>query len=415
MSELTIERLVKAVDTDAAVRRRRWLQPTGGRGDKLFPPTYPGPTKNDPPRHVFERRQLGNEAVLCVLLDSVPSQANRLEAALLSARDRGALRFPTIAVDFRETDIDDVGVITALDAPHRFTDAILRDSLAGTEAFRRSPEGERLFSSSPADARAVYEIDPSSLNHGAWNSNGGKGISQTKFARAVCSEIVGVGVATEDGKPSGTRTSSRIDPLGIVSAARVFKLPGGDWSLERPGGVPEKHAGDRPSERLHGNIKPSLTDLGVSVEYAMHTFVYSCSAARKLRFPKVSHATASYARASLLALELAAAISQDMDGYFLRSRCDLVPVPPDDLRTSEDAPSGVFELVHADGTSSPCEFDFASVCKLVANCAGRAAEGGLRWHDHDLLLRPQPKLVELVKRSRQHALQTEGVDQPEED
>jgi len=34
--------LQRAVAEDAALRRRQRLQPAGGPGDKIFPPTYPG-------------------------------------------------------------------------------------------------------------------------------------------------------------------------------------------------------------------------------------------------------------------------------------------------------------------------------------------------------------------------------------
>ncbi|MGH7004079.1 MAG: type I-G CRISPR-associated protein Cas7 [Alphaproteobacteria bacterium] len=39
---LSIDRLTQAVANAAAIRRVRRLQPAGGPGDKIFPPTYPG-------------------------------------------------------------------------------------------------------------------------------------------------------------------------------------------------------------------------------------------------------------------------------------------------------------------------------------------------------------------------------------
>src|SRR5258708_1880416 len=95
-----LERFTRAVHEGAAIRRIRRLQPVGGAGDKIFPPTYPGQRNTDPPRHVFERRRVDGKDVLCVLIDSVQSQANRLEEALKSARDRGSLSFPVISVEF---------------------------------------------------------------------------------------------------------------------------------------------------------------------------------------------------------------------------------------------------------------------------------------------------------------------------
>ena len=81
---LSIPALRAATTEHAALRRVRRLQPAGGVGDKLFPPTYPG-ERDGPPRHVFERRRIDGHEVWCVLIDSVQSQANRMEEALLAA------------------------------------------------------------------------------------------------------------------------------------------------------------------------------------------------------------------------------------------------------------------------------------------------------------------------------------------
>jgi CRISPR-associated protein Csb1 len=84
MTSLTFDRLRDAIAQDAAIRRIQRLQPAGGPGDKIFPPTYPGERTNDPARHLFETRRIDGVDVRCVLIDSVQSQANRLEDALLA-------------------------------------------------------------------------------------------------------------------------------------------------------------------------------------------------------------------------------------------------------------------------------------------------------------------------------------------
>ena len=98
---LSIPELGAAIDEHAAIRRIRRMQPAGGVGDKLFPPTYP-PKREGPPRHVFERRRLDDREVWCVLIDSVQSQANRMEEALLAASAEEAIPLPYVTVDFRE-------------------------------------------------------------------------------------------------------------------------------------------------------------------------------------------------------------------------------------------------------------------------------------------------------------------------
>jgi hypothetical protein len=66
---LTLDLLRNAVKTAAAFRCRRRLQPAGGEGDKVFPPTFAGAV------YAIEKRRVpGREgAVQCVLLDSVQS------------------------------------------------------------------------------------------------------------------------------------------------------------------------------------------------------------------------------------------------------------------------------------------------------------------------------------------------------
>ena len=89
---------------------RRWLcgprmtlQPAGGEGDKVFPPSYrvDGRTEH---KYAVEERQVGDsdKVSVTVLLDSVASQANRAELALLEGWERGELTFPVPYVDFGE-------------------------------------------------------------------------------------------------------------------------------------------------------------------------------------------------------------------------------------------------------------------------------------------------------------------------
>lgn len=47
---LLLDTLKEIVEKNAAIRRVQRLQPAGGPGDKLFPPTYPGERNNDPAR-----------------------------------------------------------------------------------------------------------------------------------------------------------------------------------------------------------------------------------------------------------------------------------------------------------------------------------------------------------------------------
>jgi CRISPR-associated protein Csb1 len=290
-------------------------------------------------------------------------------------------------------------------------DAIMRDSELNGTRLKDTDHGKRLIVSKPDNARAVYELSPTALLFGAWNSTGEGGGIGAKFPRCVVSEIIGVGVATESrvdartgevaDRPSGQRTGSRIDPLGIRSGVSVYKLPNGDWSLDPPSDKKAKNAPKevRPSEINHSNIAPSITPLGVSVDYSCHTFVLSFAALRRLRFARNSGVQSPVdlaAQTALAALGLAAATAQDRNGYFLRSRCDLVP--------EAGAPCS-FEIIRANGDVEPVALDFDIACRLVREATEAAKSAGITWNAEDLVLKPQDKLVRLVSASRELALQ----------
>ena len=401
--------LSEAVNEGAAFRRICRLQPIGGRGDKLFPPTYPGERTNDPPRHVFERRRIDGREVWCVLIDSVQSQANRMEEALLAAADGEGtgepIPMPYVTVDFRDAGLEPLERITSLDAPHRVYDAILRDSLLDGESFMQSEEGKCLKSAKPADASALLEISPTALVFGAWHSQGQGGGLGAKFPRTIVSEIVAVDTPVTPLKvdqrtgeiievqTAGRRTGSRIDPLGILRKVEVFKgQVTSDWSTEKEAaGKGAKKV--RPSEINHSNIPPTVTPLGVTCDYAEHRATITLAGIRRLRFGDGERDAAG--RTLVAALGLLAIAEQDARGYALRSRCDLV---------CEDARP--LELVHWDGTTTAVEFDRASAQVLYRE-AYRQAEG-VGFHFHSLSLTPQDKLVEIVRRSQHLALEGEG-------
>ena len=231
MQKLTYEDLKQAVSgTAAGIRSITRLEPLGGPADKLYPPTFGDAVRLPVPvgevreerrktKYALEWRRIAGTAKLCVVLDSVASQANRMEVALLDGYDRGELRFPFARVDFTNAKHDDPaldlstlggdGYITTLEAPHRLADALLRDSLIDGKPFRYTDAGRRFTEASQANATPLFTLCPSSLVFGLWDSTGPKGGLGSKFQRAIVSEVVGIGVEL------GTRTSSRIDPTGI--------------------------------------------------------------------------------------------------------------------------------------------------------------------------------------------------------
>lgn len=384
--QLTLQELTQVVSGPAAAfRTRTRLQPAEGEGGKLFPPTYAGAV------YAVEQRQVPEaDGVLktktCVLLDSVQSQANRMEEALQAALDAGKIKVPVLSVDFTGLGLlDEVGRVTSLEAPHRVADAILRDSLHEGTPFRKSELGKQLDAVSLQNATPLYQLCPTALILGIWDSTGPKGGLGAKFQRALVSEIIGVNAQI------GKKTSSRIDPLGMRAAAKVIKK---DGSYELAG---EKSAGAvSPSEVNHGNIPPDIADGGVTVDYAEQTIVISLPALRRLRFPvdgKTTPERDKAGRTVLVALALTAAALAAESGFDLRSRCLLWPTAPltwELLKTPGQLPE---KLTITSGDA----------IKVLNEAVEEAEKLGLKWLSEPVTLKPAPNLVALLKRSQEIA------------
>jgi CRISPR-associated protein Csb1 len=413
-----------------------------------------------------------------VVLDSVQSQANRLEELLQDAflpNWRGLpdakweapqeCELPIVAVH-----VPNHGWITSLTAPHRIHDAILRDSeiAQGNNGrkvrFRDSDIGKEILAARLYDATAFYRYCPTALLFGTWDSTAGEGQNSAKVPRAIVSEIVGVDAV------AGVRTASRIDPLGIErTAATIYRRKDGDWAakIQGPDGKekfigadPEKdleHTAKRepkkfgregkPSDINHGNIVPHLprfdpreevqkhnldhlpdilqdqplrlnyklesrdgrlsTDLsldrsrirgnavkpgGVTIAYALHTWTLSLNQLRRLRFPVKNGNTdenngSNGLRTVLAALGLYALSLQVEQGYWLRSRCELVP---------DNASSLTLEEV---GTANQFSMPSSIAARQILTEALKEAEPYIEWEKNIVRLTPMSKLVELVAAS----------------
>lgn len=420
MPSLTLSHLITAVAGGAAaIRAVTRLEPAGGPGDKVFPPTYVK-ERGATTKYAMEHRRIDGSEVKTVLLDSVASQANRFEEALLEGWRRKELSFPVVGVDFsREHGLEDLEMITALQAPHRIADALLRDSVLEGVPFRASPTGKEITDARPNHATAMFKHCPTALVFGVWDSTGPKGGLGAKFQRCLVSEIVGVDVV------SGVKTASRIDPAGIqTKAGPVYKHkdPAQDWTVdpkeaELKGKAPvefSRSGGDgkkgSPSAINHGNIPPSIDAEagGVTMRHAVQTTVISLAGLRRLRFQTTCggeriaegarDAAEQAARVALGALALAAIVYQRENDYDLRSRSILVAKGPLTL-----------EIVGRDG-GEPERFTLTrqEAAKLLAEAEQGAREHGLGWDRGPVTLAPAPKLAGLIRRSRELAASGEA-------
>jgi CRISPR-associated protein Csb1 len=162
----------------------------------------------------------------------------------------------------------------------------------------------------------------------------------------------------------------------------------------------------RPSKANLGNVTPSLKDDhgqphhgGVTMAYALQTVVISLPALRRLRFPidcRDQSATDPAARTVLAALGLCGAVLSIERGCDLRSRCLLVPEPG----------QAGWEIVGADGMPEPFALDGKAACSLLKEAVAAAVAAGLPWRTEPLVLKPSAGLVDLVKKSRDLAMQS---------
>jgi CRISPR-associated protein Csb1 len=402
-SALSFAALESAVrGSAAAIRCRTIFQPAAGPGTKVFPPTHSNGVYATETRRIPITDKAGEitgtREAACVLLDSVQSQANRIEDALQQAIDDGKLAMPLIVVNFGN-DVADVQRVTSLQAPHRAADAILRDSLADEQddkgkplPFRKSSVGKAITDSSLANATGLFRYCPHALFLGVWDSTGPKGGLGAKFARALVSEIVGIDAIV------GKKTSSRIDPLQTRAAAKVVKSNDGSWKLADS----DKTKGAvSPSEINHGNIPPDVADGSVTILHAEHTAVLSLPQLRRLKFPlngkldrdsQKQSEIDNAARTVLAALAMVGLTLSLERGCDLRSRCLLFP----------DA-SLSFELLETPGKPTPFTLDSEQAIAIYNQAVELAKKAGLPWESAPITLKPSPELIALVKKSQQLA------------
>jgi CRISPR-associated protein Csb1 len=397
--ELSLALLKKFVDGDAvAIRGIATLEPAGGPGEKVFPPSHSVENSREAgAKYAFEKRRIDGQDVTCVLIDSVQSQANRMEEALQALWADKRIALPVISVDFSEV-APDVGIITSLSAPHRVADALLRDSLLDGTLFRMSPIGKSFADATAKNAAPLFSVCPTGLVFGLWDSTGPKGGLGAKFARALVSEIVGIGAT------AGVKTASRIDPTGIVTkAADIYEAADKDegWTYDPKQarldtkGKQIKVGDGRVSEVNHSNIPPTIDAPagGVTIDRASHTAVLSLAGLRKLSFGDGS----AEARTVLAALGLLAILSAENRGHDLRSRCLLV---------AKEGLALKLQAVRGDGTTQSLTLDLEGAIALY-NAAVAALPKALAFKNKPgeplATLKPSPKLAHLIKRSRELA------------
>ena len=299
------------------------LLPLSGRGGPVKPAVYEGGN------YQLDRRWASPsdaESTPVIVIDNVPSQANRLEDALW--RDRESISIPEFVLDLSEMRGLPAHLprsLSSLKFPHRNADAYLRDAKLGDRDFVKTEMGQAIFGATAQECGLLMSWFPQALLYGFWQSHLGKKRHSSKHARAWVSEIIGWQPASTEIKVRGLKG----DPLNLNTAEVVTSDPDDrtKWDIgagKRIGGG----KGDKLSEIGHGQVPfmdpGSAAPAAVSFQRVTQRATVSFAQLWRVSLGRdASREADAAARALLVALGLHAHQLAFGHGFSLRSGTDL--------------------------------------------------------------------------------------------
>ena len=327
--EINFDSLVAACADDSfedGLRIDTELEPLAGAGAPVKPAVYEGG------RYQEDRRWASlhdEDATPVIVIDNVPSQANRLEDAL--RRHRASARVPELILDLSElTNLPAhlPASISSLQFPHRNADAYLRDAQLDGVDFLRTDLGKAIVAATPEECGPLMAWFPQALLYGFWQSHLGKKRHNTKHARAWVSEIIGWRPATNNTRTLGLKG----DPLNLNTDETLASNPDDRLHWEIGTAKLKKIEGgkkDKLSEIGHGQV-PFMGDeaAAAAVSFAKVTQRATLSLAQLRRValgPDHSAEADAASRALLVALGLHAHMLAFGRGFALRSGAELRP------------------------------------------------------------------------------------------
>ena len=309
---------------DDGIRIDTELAPLGGPGAPVKPAVYEGGT------YQHDRRWAtpdDAEPTPVIVIDNVPSQANRLEEAL--RRNRESISVPELVLELSALSNLPAHLprsLSSLEFPHRNADAYLRDAKLGDDDFIKTDFGRAIFGATAQECGPLMAWFPQALLYGFWQSHLGKKRHNTKHARAWVSEIVGWKPGATDTKVLGLKG----DSLNLNTDESITS--NADDRVEWGIGKGEKVEGakkDKLSEIGHGQVPFMGTDAtAAAVSFARVTQRATVSFAQLRRVslgPEYSGQADAAARALLVALGLHAHLLAFGRGFALRSGAELRP------------------------------------------------------------------------------------------
>ncbi|MDE0529191.1 MAG: type I-U CRISPR-associated RAMP protein Csb1/Cas7u [Truepera sp.] len=323
---IDLERLCSACADDSfddGIRIDTELEPVSGLGAPVKPAVYEGGVYQQDRRWASPD---DTEPTPVIVIDNVPSQANRLEEAL--CRHRVSTQVPEMVLDLLSLSNLPAHLprrLSSLEFPHRNADAYLRDAKLGDEDFIKTELGRSIFGATAQECGPLMAWFPQALLYGFWQSHLGKKRHNTKHARAWVSEIVGWKPATTDTRVLGLKG----DPLNLNIKEPITLNPDDQigWGI----GTAKEARGSKKglSDIGHGQVPFMGADAtAAAVSFARVTQRATVSFAQLRRIslgPDRSGEADAAARALLIALGLHAHVLAFGRGFALRSGAELRP------------------------------------------------------------------------------------------
>ncbi|OFT75261.1 MULTISPECIES: type I-G CRISPR-associated RAMP protein Csb1/Cas7g [Corynebacterium] len=282
----------------------------------------------------YEPRFIDGAPTETVIIDSIPSAANRGEQAITRAIEGGdplLSRIPRILVHYGSESYTDI------ELPHRFADGHIRASSYEGEPVTKADWYRDMRNSTPRDYRAILNTAPIALLAGAWDST--RPSNQVRVRRSITGETIGI--LADQSRPGseqqGARSGARVDPVGAAvhldpsSFQQIIASQEDDLSKKRLEDINAKIKNAKKGETFSGSgvgvgaLPPTLDPLGgVSCSRIIRSWVMSFTALRQLNFGDNPEQNVA-ARALIAALGLALIARAEQELYY-RSNCDLVEV-----------------------------------------------------------------------------------------
>ena len=323
---ITLEALLKGCADDAfddGIRIDTELVPLAGPGGPVKPAVYEGGTYQQDRRWAAPADA---EPTPVVVIDNVPSQANRLEDAL--RRHRESISIPELVLDLSALPHLPAHLprqLSSLEFPHRNADAYLRDAQLDGQDFLKTALGQAIFGATAQACGPLMAWFPQALLYGFWQSHLGKKRSNSKHARTWVSEIIGWQPASTDTRVLGLKG----DALNLNTDEVVTSNPDDRtrWDVGK-GGKVDGGKSDKLSEIGHGQVPFMGADApAAAVSFARVTQRATVSFAqlRRVTLGGDELKADAAARALLVALGLHAHQLAFGRGFALRSGAELRP------------------------------------------------------------------------------------------